>query len=153
MGLNKQIENSKIVALDTTIFIYYIEQNPKYYSLLDSIFKRSSLKEKSFKIVTSSITLIEVLTKPIREERFDLVEKYQEILLSSDNIFILTLETNIAKKSAELKAKYNFLRTPDAIQLAAAIYGEADLFISNDKKLKDISEIKCIYLDEILLNV
>ena len=153
MELTKQIENSKTVALDTTIFIYYIEQNPKYYSLLDSIFKRSNLKENPFKIVTSSITLIEVLTKPIKEKRFDLVEKYQEILLSSDNIFVLMVETNIAKKSAELKAKYGFLRTPDAIQLAAAIYGEADIFISNDKKLKEISEIKCIYLDEVLLKV
>jgi len=153
LDLSKEIEDATVIALDTTVFIYYIEKNQKYFTLLDAIFKRSNLKSKPIKILTSSITLIEVMVKPIRENRLDLVEQYEDILLSSDNVFVLMLESSIAKKSAELRAKYSFLRTPDSIQLATALCGGASLFITNDRRLKEISDIKSLLLDEMLINV
>lgn len=153
MGLVKEIENSSIIAVDTTVFIYYIEKNPKYFDLLETIFKRCNSKEKPFKLITSMITLIEVLTKPLKDGKEDITEKYKEILLNSDNVFPLLIDKNIAEKAAELRAKYSFLRTPDAIQVAAAIVSEADYFISNDKKLKDVSGIKSIVLDDLVIKV
>jgi predicted nucleic acid-binding protein len=41
------------------------------------------------------------------------------------------------------------LRTPDAIQLATAIYPGADYFLSNDRGLERIKEIKVLIVDDL----
>jgi len=65
----------------------------------------------------------------------------------------MMINAQISETAAELRAKYSFIRTPDAIQIATAINTEADFFITNDKKLKGLSEIKSLVLDELLLEV
>ena len=49
-----------------------------------------------------------------------------------------------------LKGKYNFLKTMDAIRIAAALFVEADAFITNDIKLKKIDEIRILILKDYL---
>ncbi|OGI09925.1 MAG: hypothetical protein A3I68_00105 [Candidatus Melainabacteria bacterium RIFCSPLOWO2_02_FULL_35_15] len=150
--MNNLLDNSSRIALDTSIFIYYIEKNKTYFDLLKTIFERSRQSNSSLKIITSNITLIEVLTKPFFEKREDLANKYKDILLASEEISILELNNDIAELTAKLKSKYSFLKTPDAIQIATSIYTNADLFLSNDKKLQGISEIKVVVLDQLLIN-
>ena len=152
MGLEDVLEKSRLIALDTSIFIYYIEKSTKYFDLLDKLFKKSKLQADLLKITTSIITLIEVLTKPLAENQEQLANKYRDILLNSSNTYILELNNDIAEKSAVLKSKYKFLKTPDAIQLATAIYSNSDLFLSNDKKLQSINEITVVILDQLLIN-
>ena len=152
MGLEDVLEKSRLIALDTSIFIYYIEKSTKYFDLLDKLFKKSKLQADLLKITTSIITLIEVLTKPLAENQEHLANKYRDILLNSSNTYILELNNDIAEKSAVLKSKYKFLKTPDAIQLATAIYSNADLFLSNDKKLQNIHEINVAILDQLLIS-
>ncbi len=151
MDINNLLDTAHTIALDTSIFIYYIEKNNTYFNLVKAIFEKSRQSNNSIKIVTSTITLIEVLTKPISEEREDLANKYKDILLTSPGISILELNNDIAELAAKLKSKYRFLRTPDAIQIATSIYTNADLFLSNDKKLDNISEIKIVILDNVLI--
>ena len=152
MGLEDILEKSRLIALDTSIFIYYIEKSTKYFDLLDELFKKSKLQADLLKITTSIITLIEVLTKPLAENQEHLANKYRDILLNSSNTYILELNNDIAEKSAVLKSKYKFLKTPDAIQLATAIYSNSSLFLSNDKKLQNINEINVVVLDQLLIN-
>jgi predicted nucleic acid-binding protein len=40
-------------------------------------------------------------------------------------------------------------QTPDAIQIATAIYYPADYFLTNDKRLKSVTEIKIITLEDL----
>lgn len=59
----------------------------------------------------------------------------------------------IAEKAADLRAKYgdSGLKIPDAIQLATAICYDAQLFLTNDKRLKKLQqkEIKIITVEEL----
>ena len=56
---------------------------------------------------------------------------------------------NIAVKAAKIRAEYG-LKTPDSIFIATAIYESAQVFITNDIKLKKVSEIDFIILDEFI---
>jgi hypothetical protein len=40
------------------------------------------------------------------------------------------------------------LKTPDAIQLAAALISSSDFFLTNDVRLKNIEEIEVLTLDD-----
>src|ERR1035438_5453343 len=82
-------------------------------------------------MVTSFVTLIEVLVHPLREGRPELAEEYRNILLHSPALTAIPLDEGIAEEAAGLRARHN-LRTPDAIQLATAIRSGASWFLTND---------------------
>ena len=71
-------------------------------------------------------------------------------MINSDSISLVDLNISISEKSAKLRGGYSFLKTPDAIQLATAIEFNANYFITNDKRLKDIAELKVLVLDELI---
>jgi predicted nucleic acid-binding protein len=97
---------------------------------------------------TSVLTLTEVLVKPIRLGHKKIASEYEQILKSSPNIELCDIDTNISKKAAKLRAKHA-LKTPDAIQLATGIEKNADYFFTNDFRLKKVSEIKILTLNDL----
>jgi predicted nucleic acid-binding protein len=136
----------KVVGLDTAPLIYFIEQNPKYISTVREFF--SSLNRKEFQVVTSTLTLTEVLVHPLRNGNVELAGQYQDILLNQDYLTVFPVSSEIAKLAAELRATKN-LRTPDAIQIATAIQNGADFFLTNDMGLRNISNLTVLILDDI----
>lgn len=63
------------------------------------------------------LTLQEVLVKPLREGAEDLAEKYRQVLTNSANVRLYDIDQSICETAARLRAKYLWLRTPDALQL------------------------------------
>jgi len=146
MGIIQKLK-SKTVFLDTAPLIYYIEENRKYSSVLNKLFLANS--KGDFLFQTSVITLLEVLVHPMRENEHQLVEEYKNILCNSPSIDIIDLTVDIAIKAAALRAKYGLI-TPDSIQVATALNASAEYFLTNDIRLKAISEIEILILDEIV---
>lgn len=139
MGLKEELLG-KTVFLDTAPLIYFIEgQKGIYYPFLKEIFKDNSDGKIFF--LTSTLSLMEVLVQPFRLNRRDLVENYKTILTTSSTMEILSIDSEIAVLASRLRADYN-LKTPDAIQIASSINSGADFFLTNDKELSKVSEIK-----------
>jgi len=143
MGLIKSLLGKKIF-LDTAPLIYYIEENSNYLQKLNELFE---VKNRC-RFVTSVITLSEVLVMPFRERRYELARQYENILIHAENVDIYEMNIQIAKKTAQLRSRYS-IKTPDAIQLATALYCSVDFFLTNDLKLKSINELNIITLDEL----
>jgi predicted nucleic acid-binding protein len=51
-------------------------------------------------------------------------------------------------QAAELRAKYN-LRTADALQVASALSVNCDTFLTNDKQLNRLTELRVLVLDDL----
>ena len=137
----------KIIGLDTMVFIYHFEENQLYSPLTFSIFE--SLEKGSFNGITSTLTLLEILVKPKKENNLLLTERYKLLFETFPNLQVKTLNENIADIASTLRANYN-INTPDAIQIATSLEAKADIFITNDETLKKISEIKVLLLSEML---
>ena len=132
---------------DTAPIVYFIEEHKEFGKIADEIFK--VIKDDSeYRPFSSVITLIEVLTQPLRKSKMEVVEKYRQFLLNSSNFITYSIDPIIAEKSAELRAQYG-IKTPDAIQLAG-IENDGTLFVTNDRDLKKIKEIEVIVLEEYL---
>ena len=69
-------------------------------------------------------------------------------MLNTANLTTYDLTPDIAQKAAEIRANYQ-IRTPDAIQLAAALQGNAAFFLTNDLNLKKFAEIKVIGVEDL----
>jgi predicted nucleic acid-binding protein len=138
---------NKIVGLDTAPLIYFVEENPIYTPLVDPFF--TALDSADFQVVTSTVTLLEVLVQPFRVGDYQLASQYRDILLSQNSLAVAGMSPKIAEQAARLRASYN-LRTPDAIQLATAIEAGASTFLTNDQRLTTITEIQILVLDSLL---
>lgn len=137
----------KIVGLDTAPLIYFIEQNLKYLELVRCFFQAMSRHE--FQVVTSTLTLTEVMVYPLRVGNIELAEQYRDILFYEENLTMVSVSPVIAEIAAQLRATKN-LRTPDAIQIGTAIDRDAAFFLTNDIRLSTIRNLNVIVLDELI---
>lgn len=133
----------KTIGLDTAPLIYFIEENPTYIETVRHFFE--AMEKGSFMVVTSTITLLEVLVHPLRNNNRDLATEYRDILLGS-KLTTLEVSSSIAEQAARLRADYN-MRTPDAIQLSAAITAGATHFLTNDIRLPEMPSIRILSVD------
>lgn len=139
--------DGQVIGLDTAPLIYYIEENEAYLPVIEPFF--DALETGIFSVVTSTLTIIETLILPLRQQNESLANQYQQILTQSVNLTLVPTTVVIAQKAAELRAVHN-IRTPDAIQLATAIERNASAFLTNDTGLKRVSEIQVLILDELV---
>lgn len=131
------------VGLDTAPLIYYIEEHPTFLPRVAPFFEAAERGE--FRVVTSLVTLTEVLVHPLREGRDELAQQNRDILLQSANLTAVPLNESIAEQAAELRARHS-LRTPDAIQLATALRSGAGWFLTGDAELPEVPGISILVL-------
>ena len=136
----------KTVGLDTAPLIYFIEENPAYIETVRFFFE--AMDRGDFLVVTSTVTLLEVLVHPFRSNNRKLAAEYRDILLNS-KLTISEVSTSIAEQAAQLRAAHN-IRTPDAIQVSAALSAGASHFLTNDIRLPEIPSIQIFSLDALL---
>ncbi len=134
----------QVVSLDTAALIYFIEQNEAYLELVRAFFHAMSQGE--FQVVTSTLTLTEVLVHPLRLGNVELTEQYRDIILDQENLITVPVSVEVAEVAAQLRATQN-LRTPDAIQIATALRGGATFFLTNDGRLAAVPDLEVLVLD------
>lgn len=145
MGLT-DILRGKVVGVDTTLFIYFIERNPTYVDIARAFFQVVDRGE--CKAVTSIISLLEVLVVPFRNGDMNLARQYNDILFDTEGLSTVSLSPTIAEEAARLRASYT-IRTPDSIQMATAIVEGATFFLTNDKQLPSLPNLKKLMVDEL----
>ncbi|MDA8405859.1 MAG: PIN domain-containing protein [Deltaproteobacteria bacterium] len=145
MGIMDVIKGERIY-LDTNIIIYAMEGYPEYVSSLASLF--AAIDEGKLVAVTSELTLAESLVKPMMDDNVRLQNIYMEALQSSDALYIIPVNRQILIEAARLRAKSYTLNLPDAIHLATAHVHQCASFLTNDKRLRSLSEFYIVILSE-----
>jgi predicted nucleic acid-binding protein len=134
------------IAVDTALFIYFIEEHPDFLAPVRELFARADAGE--FELVTSALTLLEVLVVPLRAGDRTLAAKYDALLTRSRGVRIVDLTRDQLRTAAQLRAQFSALRTPDALQLAAAIGTNCTAFITNDRRLPAPDGVRVLQLSE-----
>ncbi len=132
--------SGKQAFLDTNLFIYLIEENELYLNKVHNLL--DFLEKNGYEIITSTLTLGEILTKPYKENRMDLVETYKDFF---SEIRLVELNSETASLFAKVRADYK-IKTLDAVRLASAVYSKADLFVTNDDGLSKFENDGCSVL-------
>lgn len=140
------LHGSERIALDTNLFIYVFEQHPEFGEKAKVILEQ--IEDGFVAAVASSVSLTEILVKPIREGNLTLEKQYKLLFSHFPNLTILPIDNMVAERAAYLRGKYN-IKTPDALIVATALVANADLFITNDQRLEIVKEIKCVSLDQL----
>jgi predicted nucleic acid-binding protein len=133
------------VFLDTSAFIYLVEQHPRYSLFCETLFSR--IEAGKTQAATSTLSLLEVLVQPYRQKNDELVMKFYALLSSYPHLTWIPMTLNVADHAAKLRAEYR-LKTPDSIQAASAIACSATGFICNDKVFEKVKEFKSLVIDD-----
>jgi predicted nucleic acid-binding protein len=147
LKFRRAVEKHRVVGLDTAPLIYFIEDVTPYAGLLNPVFDR--LESHALGAVTSTITLAEILTKPLVDKNFTLVDEIKFTMRAFSTLSMVAIDEKLAEAAALIRARYA-IRLPDALQIAAAIQGEATLFITNDKRLKKVDGVEVLVLSDYL---
>ena len=137
---------AKTIGLDTAPLIYFIEENPAYIETVKLFFE--AMDRGDFLVVTSTVTLLEVLVHPLRSSNRELATEYRDILLNS-KLMTLEVSNDIAEQAAQLRAAHN-IRTPDAIQISTALNAGATHFFTNDIRLPELPSMQILSIDELV---
>lgn len=143
--LRRFLKKHTHISLDTSVFIYFVEQHPRYHILCESVFQ--AIETGQIRATTSTLTLLEILVQPYLKKLDDLVLKFYALLTTYPNLNWIDLSLDIADTAARLRAEYR-LKTPDAIHVATAISSGSTGLLCNDSAFKRVKEIECFMLDE-----
>jgi predicted nucleic acid-binding protein len=135
------------VALDTSVFIYFIEENKVFLPIVKPIFE--AIHRGDLAAVTFGLTLMEVLILPYRANNFSLGERYESLLTRSRGLRFIDLNRPLLRGAARLRAAFN-LKPPNALQIAAAMVAECRVFLTNDRRLPSIAGLQIVQLNTYL---
>lgn len=122
------------VFFDTNVFIYMFEGlEPNRGRTLEI---RKRMIDRGDRIVTSAMTLGEVLVRPTKLGQTSLIEQYDHAIRATSQV--ISFDPQIAWRFASLRATHA-IRNADAIQLACAAHFGVDLFITNDTRLHKLN--------------
>ena len=144
--LTERLSSLSVIGLDTAIFIYHFEENPTYLPLTRELL--SGIEMGSRRGVTSTITLMEIIVKPLALGRQDVARKYESLLVNFPNLAMVDLDRDVIRQAARLRAEFR-IRPPDALQASANLLHGAEAFITNDRHLERLQErLDVIVLDD-----
>jgi len=141
------LKNHPMIGLDTPLFIYHLEDHPRYIDLTEIIF--TALEKRMNKGITSYLTLMEILTKPKTEGFLQAARDYEYYLTTFPNLTFFDMGLDVAHKASDLRAAFR-IKAPDAIQIATAIVHGASAFLTNDRTFEKVKEIDVLILDKFL---
>ena len=145
----KNIDINKLrgtrVYFDTNPIIYFIEQNTQFVELVTPVFEM--IGEDSILAFTSELSLTEVLIKPIRDNRIQIIQTHKELLLDPELFTLISPNQDTFLLAAELGGKSS-MRMPDAIHMACAIESKCKYFITNDKGIKSTADVTVVQISD-----
>jgi predicted nucleic acid-binding protein len=137
----------KVVGIDTSPFIYHFQDEVSYSKITTDLF--NAVEKGLISAVTSVVTIMEVLVKPMREADARAAEEYRLLLHTFPNLKLRIIDSDVASRAAGLRARYG-IRAPDALQLGASIEEGANAFVTNDERLAKVKDIQVVILESFL---
>jgi len=113
------------------LFIYLLEHNLKFVQVVEDL-RRRMLRRHDL-LLTSAMSVGEVLTKPLTTGNRELVDRYRAYF-SAPNMAVSAFDLKAVEACAHIRQDRS-IRAAAAIQLACAVAADVDLFITNDDRL------------------
>lgn len=145
LKIPEQLGDRQQVVIDSNIFIYLLEDHDLFGESADFII--SQAESGAFGGCITPVSVAEIVVKPLRQGRSDLVDKFRKLMQQWSNIVSVDIGIEIGTFAGALRAKYG-LPLPDMIQAAVALQAREPTLITNDKALKRVNELDVFTIDD-----
>ena len=125
------------ILVDSAPIIYHLEDHPVFGPRYADLFARAGSGD--YQLVISTVTLVEVLTGPLREGDEQLADDYRQALTRPPTWLVADLTVAIATRAARIRSQTR-LRLPDATILATALEVPCIALVSHDRDLHALDQ-------------
>jgi predicted nucleic acid-binding protein len=146
MKVQAALAGASRVFLDTAPVVYFVEEHPVFLPMVEPFF--DAIDQGNILGVVGPVTLAECLVMPFRTRRLDLQEQFIELLTNLEGIDSTSISEQTGVLSGRLRASYN-LQLPDALQIATAIEAGCDAFLTNDRMLSRVTDLRVVILADL----
>lgn len=148
VDIGRRLNGHTLVGIDTSIWIYHLEDSPRYSSLTTDIL--NTIATGRPRAVISVVTITELTVQPYRLDQPNIAANYEAHLTHFPNAQLHDVTAAIARRAAQLRGVYS-LRTADALLVATSLVAGATAWITNDRALRRLAPlIDIILLDDLL---
>jgi uncharacterized protein len=116
---------------DTMLFIYWLEDHPRYGDRVQQIFER--MKRRRDQLCTSTFAVGEALVGFHKRGALETPARVRHFF-RQDSVEVIPYTLETADLYADIRARVE-VSSSDAIHLACAASAGTDLFLTNDKNL------------------
>lgn len=116
----------KLAYIDSCVWIARVEGLPEYKDTIDTNLR--NLAEDGWTFCTSDVVALEILAKPLKENKDELIKIYRDLFQKMRRL----KNFSSVFKSALLLTKSENLKGMDAIHVAIAEHNNCQIFVSND---------------------
>jgi len=145
-ALASALAGHRLIALDTSVWIYHFEGSAAYGQAADSVLE--AIAQGRAGAVASELVLLELLVAPLKKGSQDVADEIELMLLHFPNLQLAPVTRGVLVRAAEIRARYG-LRTPDAIMLATAVESGSTLAVTNDSAWRKVDEIEVLLLRDL----
>ncbi len=145
-ALVSALAGHRLIALDTSVWIYHFEGSAAYGQAADSVLE--AIAQGRAGAVASELVLLELLVAPLKKGSQDVADEIELVLLHFPHLQLAPVTRAVLVRAAGIRARYG-LRTPDAIMLATAVESGATLAVTNDSAWRKVDEIEVLLLRDL----
>lgn len=142
-SLTETLHRHQCITLHSNVLLYYFEAHPEFGPLSRAVMREVA---DGLPAVTSVLTLMDALVMPVRLKNDEQYERHVSVLTSFPNLRLLPVDQAAAERAAALRARSPRLTTPDALTLAIGLNNGATLYVTNDARSVQFSEMKVLNL-------
>ena len=131
------------VYVDTNAFVYFLERHPALYERVLPLFEAAA--RGSLQLVTSELTVAELLVQPYKVGRADIAATYRRFLKDEGLIDLVPVSLNVLESAAASRAALGG-SLADAIHVASASLSDCAAFATNAQGIRSAPPLKIIQL-------
>lgn len=133
-----ELPEGALLLVDSAPIIYVLEGHDRFAARFAPLFARHAAGE--IFLAVTPITVVEVLTGPLRAGEEALARRYRGILESWQ---VVDFTSEMAEAAARLRGKYG-LKLPHAIQAASALAINAHALVTHDRDFTGIRGLRIL---------
>jgi len=141
------LPGSDSVYVDANALIYRVENIQPYLAAMPPLWH--ALDAGTQTVVTSELSLLELLVKPVQQGNVLLQQLFEGILYGTPGFTCLPMTRQILATAAHLRATTS-LKTPDAIHAATALLAGCTLFVTNDSAFRRVPNLNVVILSDVV---
>jgi predicted nucleic acid-binding protein len=147
-SLIESLRRHQCIAVHSNVLLYYFEAHPEFGPLSRTVMREVA---DGLPAVASVLTLMDALVMPVRLKNQEQYDRHLSILTGFPNLRLLPIDQETAERAASLRARSPRLTTPDALTIAIGLKEGATLYVTNDARNVQATEIKVLNLRDALL--
>ena len=130
------------IYLDTNVFVVAVEgEETDVRSAIWRLFAAGASKGAA--LVTSELSMAELLVKPLQLELNALAAIYSDLLSDGDGFAMVPVSRDILIRAAHIRKDDKAIKLPDAIHLATADHSGCSAFLTGDKQIASKRQTLC----------